>query len=187
MNKLLLTSAILLTLSVVTFGQSKSNDAILSQVKSLKSEKILILDFDGGSNVTKVMAFGEDFGRDQVKKNNLSALSFGMTFSYVGRELQTVPASFITTFWAEGKNSGFAAAHNLTIVVDGESLDVGDARYVKKQNDNREFLNFNFPREFLTTIVNGRSVEMKMGNASFSFTPEHFKLFAGLLAISNPE
>ena len=186
MNKLLLTALFCLIFSSIAASQTKNNNEILNQIKLFKAEKILILNYDNSSNVTNIMAFGEDFGSEQNRPNNLSKFSFGMKFSYVGTSLTDAPQSFMTTFWAVGKKSGFATAHNLTISVDGENLEVGEARYAKKQGDNREFLNFNFPREILGKIVSGKNVQMKMGNATFKFTPEHLKLFVGLLAISNP-
>ena len=185
MNKLLLITLFLLSLTTISLAQTKSNDTISNQIKSFKAEKILILNYDNSSNVTQIMAFGEDFGSEQNRANNLSKFSFGMKFVYIGNEIKDVPQSFITTFWAEGKKSSFATAHNLTVRVDGENLEVGEARYFKKSGDDREFLNFNFPREILEKIVNGKNVQMKIGNATFKFTAEHLKLFTGLLAISS--
>jgi hypothetical protein len=187
MNKLLLIFVLTLAFSSIATSQTKNNDSISTQIKSLKAEKILVLDYDNLSNVTQIMAFGGDFGRDQNRNNKLSKFSFGMKFIYVGKTLTNSPQSFITTFWAEGKKAGFANSHALTITVDGENLELGDARYATKSGDDREFLNFNFPREVLAKIVNGKNVQMKMGNANFKFTPEHLKLFAGLLAISSPD
>ena len=186
MKNILLSQIILLIFSTIVFTQTKSNEAVSSQIKSLKAEKILILDYDKSSNSTKIMAFGEDFGREQNKPNNLSKFSFGMMFNYAGNTLSYTPESFVTTFWAEGKKAGFAASHALTITIDGENVELGEARYATKSGDNREFLNFNFPREVLEKIVNGKNVQMKLGNTNFKFTPEHLKLFAGLLAISSP-
>ena len=186
MNKILSITLFLLSLTTITLAQTKSNDTISNQIKSFKAEKILVLNYDNASNVTQILAFGEDFGSEQNRANNLSKFSFGMKFVYVGKEITNAPQSFITTFWAEGKKSGFATAHNLTITVDGENLEVGEARYFKKSGDDREFLNFNFPREILEKIVGGKNVQMNMGNATFKFTAEHLKLFTGLLAISNP-
>lgn len=187
MKQIFLIILLLFISSFAALAQTKNNDVNYSQIKSLKASKKLVLEYDEASNMTKVMAFGEDFGHDQNRSNNLSAFSFGMTFSYQGKSVTSSPQSFITTFWAEGKKSGFSSAHALTIVVDGETFELGEARYAKKKGGDTEYLNFNFPREVLEKIVAGKNVQMKMGNANFKFTAEHLKLFSGLLAISSVE
>lgn len=167
-------------------AQGKSNEAIGSQIKSLKAEKTLAVEFNKASNITKVLAFGEDFGRDQDRANNLDSFSFGTTFFFAGTVLTSAPDSFVTTFWAQGHKPMFAESHALTFVVDGETLDCGQARYARKSGDRREFLNFVIPRAYLEKIVRGRDVQLKMGSAQFKLRPEHLKLFSDLLAVSNP-
>lgn len=175
-------------LSFVAFAaaQGKSSEAIGSQIKSLRAEKTLAVEFNKASNITKILAFGEDFGRNQDRANNLESFSFGTTFFFAGNVLTAAPDSFVTTFWAQGRKPMFAESHALTIVVDGESLDCGQARYARKSGDPREFLNFVLPRAYLEKIAKGRDVQLKMGSAQFKFKPEHLKLFSNLLAISTP-
>ncbi|MGI8468669.1 MAG: hypothetical protein ACR2N3_09465 [Pyrinomonadaceae bacterium] len=173
--------------AVCAAGQDgKTSEAIKNQIKSLRAEKTLELMYDKSSNVTKVLAFGEDFGRDHDRANNLNAFSFGITFFFVGNTLATAPDSFTMTFWAEEKKPSFAESNAMTIIVDGENLDVGNARYARKTGDPREFLNFVMPRAVLEKIVRGRDVQLRIGKAQFKFKPEHITLFSNLLAVSNP-
>src|SRR5882757_6828718 len=108
MKKLINVLFFLFLCSAPALSQTKSNEAILSQIRSMGAAKILVLNYDSSSNVSKIMAFGEDFGSGQNKTNNLSSFSFGMTFSYIGTEISNSPDSFITTFCAGGgKKAGF--------------------------------------------------------------------------------
>lgn len=175
-----------LTAALVVSAQTKTNSAIANQIKSLKAEKSIWTQHDNASNVTKVLAYGADFGGDQDHANNLKAFNFGITFFFVGDALTTAPDSFTMTFWAEGKKSTFAESNAMTIIVDGENLDVGNARYARKNGDPREFLNYVMPRDDLEKIVKGHDVKLKIGKAQFKFKPEHIKLFSDLLRISNP-
>lgn len=187
MRQILSILVVTAVLSIAALAQVKSNAAISNQIKSLKAEKYLELNYDKPSNFTKIMAFGEDFGRDQDKSNGLSSFSFGMTFNYLGDQLQVRPESFILTFWAKSGKPKFAASHALKVTVDGETLDLGDARYATKAREkDMEYLNFNISRENLKKIAGGNSVQMTIGNAQFKFTSEHMKLFRNLLTISDP-
>lgn len=186
MFKLSITLFLTLLTASFTFAQAKSSDAIKSQIKTLGVEKTFSLNFDRPSNISKLLAFGEDFGRDQAHANGVSGLSFGMTFYFPGTELTAAPDSFVTTFWAQDKNRKFADAHHLTVTIDGgETLDLGDARYANK-GEGTEYLNFNIQREHLAKIARGKDVRLKIGSAEFRFKPEHLKMFASLLAISDP-
>lgn len=182
--------SILFTISIaatVAFAQTKTNSAISNQIKSLKAEKYLALNYDKSANFTKILAFGEDFGRDQNKPNQLSAFSFGMTFSYQGDKLNAQPDAFILTFWSKSGKPKFAAAHRLTVSIDGETLDLGDARYATKASEKEmEYLNFVVTRENLKKIAAGSSAKMIIGSAQFKFTAEHMKLFKNLLTVSDP-
>lgn len=175
-----------LTIAVFASAQSKTSEAINSQIKSLKAERTLEVRYDKPSNITKVMAFGADFGGEQTHPNNLSSFNFGITFFFVGDALTAAPDSFTTTFWAQGKKTVFAESNALTIMVDGENMEIGNARYARKGGDPREFLNFVMPRAALEKIVKGHDAQMKIGKAQFKFKPEHIKLFSDLLAVSNP-
>ena len=186
MRRILLTIFVILTAALFVSAQTKTGEAITTQIKSLRAEKSLEIRYDKASNISKILAFGADFGGDQDRANHLSAFNFGITFFFVGSVLTTAPDSFTMTFWAEGKNSTFAESNAMTIIVDGENLDVGNARYARKNGDPREFLNFVMPRGDLEKIVKGRDVQLKIGKSQFKFKPAHIKLFSDLLTVSNP-
>ncbi|MGI9035356.1 MAG: hypothetical protein ACR2GD_04880 [Pyrinomonadaceae bacterium] len=186
MRRIFLIITVVLLAAAFAAAQTKTDEAISNQIKSLKAEKTLELRYDKSSNVSKVLGFGADFGKEQDRANNLNSFDFGMTFFFAGNILTSAPDSFTTTFWAEGKRAVFAESNALTIIVDGENLDVGNARYARKTGDPREFLNFMMPRAYLEKIVKGHDVKLKIGAAQFKFKPEHIMLFSNLLAISNP-
>ncbi len=86
----------------------------------------------------------------------------------------------------QSKKPKFAESHNLTIFAPGETLDLGDARYVSRPTEKTEYLNFKISRENLIKIAKANSAKLKIGNAEFQFTPEHIRAFAALVKISNP-
>lgn len=177
---------LILAAAVLSSAQTKTVAAINSQIKSLKAEKSLWTQYDKASNISKILAYGADFGKDQDSANNLSAFNFGMTYFFVGDAMTTAPDSFTTTFWAEEKKPTFADSNALTIIVDGKTMDIGNARYARKNGDPREFLNYVIPRQAVEKIVKGKDVQLKIGKAQFKFRPEHITLFNSLLAVSSP-
>jgi hypothetical protein len=180
-TKILSTLAVLLTLSGIALSQTKSADAISKQLKALKAEKIYSLTYDKGSNNSKIYGFGENF--DEAKASKLLFLRFGLAFFFAGNALSTKADSYTLTFQAEGKKPLFAASHALKFTIDGEALDLGDARYVNKD---MEYLNFKLNREQLSKIAKGKDVKAKLGAIELKFTPAHIKMFADLLALSDP-
>ena len=174
------------TATVSAAAQTKTLAAINSQIKSLKAEKSIWTQYDKASNISKVLAYGADFGKDQDGANNLKAFNFGMTYFFVGNTATTAPDSFTTTFWATEKKPTFADSNALTITVNDENFNLGNARYARKNGDPREFLNFIIPRTVLEKIVRGHSAQIKIGRAQFKFTPEHIRLFRNFLAVSDP-
>lgn len=182
-----------LLISLVIFGcvvfvsAQKTNEAINNQIKSLKAEKTLELRYDKPSNFSKVLGYSADFGGDQDRANNLESFNFGITFFFQGSTLDAPPDSFTTTFWAQGKKPQFAESNALTVITaGGENLEVGNARYARKNGDPREFLNFIIPRGVLEKIVKAGEAQLKIGKAAFKFKPEHIKLFSDMLKVSNP-
>lgn len=186
MSRILAVIFAVLTIAGFASAQSKTGEAISNQIKSLKAERTLEVRYDKSSNITKVSAYGADFGGDQTRPNNLSSFNFGIAFFFVGNALTAAPDSFTTTFWAQGKKAVFAESNALRIIVDGENTEIGNARYARKGGDPREFLNFVMPRSVLEKIVKGRDAQMRIGKAQLKFKPEHIKLFSDLLAVSNP-
>jgi hypothetical protein len=188
MHRVTSTLVVILALSITAFAQGKSNAAISNQIKALKAEKYLQLNYDKSANFTKIMAFGEDFGSAQDKINGLSSLSFGMTFNYQGDTLTVAPESFILTFWAKSDKHKFATSNSLKVIVSGVTLNLGDARYATKAREkDMEYLNFVISRANLEGIARGNSAQMILGNTKFTFTQEHIKLFRHLLNISDPQ
>lgn len=185
-KKLFLLPILILTFAAFAFAQTKTNDAIEKQIKTLKVEKTITLSYDERGGTSKIFVIGEDFGREQNKRAGLNGFSFGMAFFYPGKILNAAPATIALTFWAQSKKPKFAASHNLTIFAAGETLDLGDARYLSRQAEKTEYLNFKISRENLIKIAKADSAKLKIGNAEFQFTPEHLKNFAALVKISNP-
>ena len=167
--------------AVTAFSQGKSNQAIQKQLKDLKAEKIFSLNYDKSSDVSKILGFGESFS--ESKRYKLEYFRFGLAFFFVGQTLSTAPDTYLLTFQASGKQPKFAQSHALKFTIDNETLDLGDARYVGKDV---EYLNFKLTREQLTKIAKGKNVRIKIGDAEFAFTPEHIKMFANLLTLSDP-
>lgn len=187
MRKILPLLLIVLFTSTFAFSQGKTNQAIASQIKSMNAEKYLQIDYVKSVGVTKILGFGENFGRDQVKENGLSELSFGITFNYAGDKLTSVPEAFIMTFWVKSDKPKFAQSHGLKFMNGAENLDLGDARYaVKSSEKGMEFLNFVISRENLMKIAeSGSNAQIMLGDSEFKFSPEHIKLFKIILAVSN--
>lgn len=171
----------ILTLSGAAFSQGKTDEAMSKQLKALKADKTYGLNYDKDSNVSKIYGFGENF--DEAKRYKLEFFRFGLAFFFPGRTLVAAPDTYNLTFQAGGKKPVFAASHALKFTIDGTDLDLGEARYVGKDI---EYLNFKLTREQLTKIAKGKDVRAKFGAAEFAFKPEHIKMFANLLALSDP-
>ena len=185
-KKLFLLPVLIATFTAFAFAQTKSNDAIEKQIKALKVEKIITLSYDEQGGTSKIFVSGEDFGREQNKRAGLNGFSFGMAFFYPGKTLNAAPGTINLTFWAQSKKPKFAESHNLTIFAAGETLDLGEARYVSRPAEKTEYLNFKISRENLLKIAGAANAKLKIGNAEFQFTPEHIRAFAALAKISDP-
>ncbi len=189
MKSFISTFIIILAAAIVATAQiGKSNDAIDKQIKTLKADKNISLSYNDDGGTSKVFAVGEDFGKDQDDRAGLRNFNFGMAFFYAGKSLAAAPETIKWTFWAYySKKPRFPDAHNLKITVDGETLDLGDAGYVVRMNEGREFLNFAVSRENLAKIAKGSKATMKIGASEFSFTPEQMRTFANIIKISDPK
>lgn len=168
-------------LSGAAFSQGKTDEAMQKQLKALKADKTFGLSYDKDSNFSKLFGFGESF--DEAKNYKLEYFRFGLAFFFQGRTLASAPDSYTLTFQAGGKKPVFAASHALKFTIDGTDLDLGEARYVAKDI---EYLNFKLTREQLAKIAKGKNVKAKIGAAEFALKPEHIKMFANLLALSDP-
>jgi hypothetical protein len=184
MKSLLLLSATILLLAVLSNAQSKPNDAILQQIKFLKAEKTLELTYDQNSNTSKLKAVAENFSSGDAKKSGILAMNFAVGFHYAGPELKKSPDPILLTFWVLTKKPRFGEDHSFTVVAGDEMLVLGNARYVAKTQQNMEYLNFEISRADLAKIAAQRDVRFKLGPAEFQFTPSQLKLFADILAVS---
>jgi len=185
-KKLFLLPILILTFAAFAFAQTKTNDVIEKQIKTLKVEKNVTVSYDETGGTSEIFVIGKDFGREQDNRAGLNGFSFGMAFFYAGKILNAAPDTINLTFWAQTKKPRFAEAHNLTIFAGGETLDLGDARYVSRQAEKTEYLNFKISRENLIKIAKADSAKLKIGKAEFQFTPEHLRIFAALVKISDP-
>ena len=168
-------------LAGAAFAQGKSGEQISRQLKALKADKAFGLNYDKGSDVSKIYGFGENF--DEASRYKLDFFRFGLAFFFAGRTLAAAPDSYTMTFQAGGKKPLFAASHALKFTIDKVVLDIGEARYVGKDI---EYLNFKLSREQLSKIAKGKDVRAKIGDFEFTLKPEHIKMFANLLALSDP-
>ena len=186
MQRILVSFFVVLAAVSFAAAQGKTLEAINKQLKSLNAEKTMEAFYVKEANINKVTALGADFGKAQDSANNLSAFNFGMAFFFAGNTLTAPVDSFTTTFWIQEKKPTFADSNQLTIIVDGENLEIGNARYARKNGDPREFLNYVMPRSVIEKIAGGKDARLKIGAAQFKFTPEHIQLFKNLLAVSDP-
>lgn len=186
-KKLFVLPLLILTFTAFAFAQTKSNDAIEKQIKILKVEKNISLSYDESGGTSKIFVLGEDFGRAQANRAGIEGFSFGMAFFYPGKILNAAPDEMAITFWAQSKKPKFGASHNLTIFANGEILDLGDARYVSREREKTEYLNFKISRENLIKIAKSNTSKLKIGNAEFQFTSEHLKVFTALVKITDPQ
>ena len=177
-------AVILLTSALVT--AQKTNDAISTQLKSLKADKKITLSYDADSDTSKIMVRADNFDDKETSKAGLQAMNFGMAFFYQGKTLATPPETINLTFWVLTKKPQFAAANNFTVTLAKETLDLGAARYAAKPGDKMEYLNFKISRTNLARIAAaGSNVKFKLGTNDFTFTPEHLTIFKNLLTISD--
>jgi hypothetical protein len=181
MNKYLLITMALV--SAITVSAQRSNDAIQQQIKSLKAEKQITLTFDGGS--TKIMAIGDNFAESEAKSAGIQAMNFGIAYFYPGKELAAPPETINFTFWVMSKKPKFADAHAWKATIGTETLDLGDARYAAKPNENMEYLNFKLTREDLTKIASSTG-KITLGTANFTFTASQLTLLRNIIAVSDP-
>jgi hypothetical protein len=185
MSKLLFTVLLTLLSATFTFAQTKTNEQITAQMKSLNVGKNIQLEYDKSSDYSKLLILSNEFADEIMKKNGVSSLTFGMMYGYNGQKLTFTPDVFVLTFWARGKNTKFAESHNWKAVTDNETIDLGEARYAKRNGDPREFLNFSITRENLQKISQSKSVKFIIGKTEFAVNAEQLRMFANFLTVSD--
>ena len=183
MKKIILVLSLLL-LASSAFAQGKSNDQINSQIKSLGLEHTSVI-FDALSNTSKLMAVAENFSNRDAAGAGVQAMNFAMGFFYPGTSLITSADSIHFSFWVLTKKPRFAESHHLTVTLDGRTLDLGDARYAAKANQNVEYLNFDLPRTDLAAIGAANNVTFHIAGHDFTATTAQLKLIRATAQIAD--
>lgn len=173
-----------LLLFVPATAQVKTNDAIVRQIKALKSEKAVELVYDQSSNVSTIRAVTENF--PDAGRAGVQAMNLAIGFMYVGREITKAPDTIMVSFWVLTKKPRFAASHNLMLNDPTGGRDLGPARYTPKPRESMEYLNFRLSRADLETMASEPGSRFKLGEADFTLTPGQRKAIADLLTISDP-
>lgn len=186
LQKIICLLFLLFLFSLNNFAQTKTNEAVERQIKNLRLGQTFKLTYNSDSGMSKIMVVADDFGFDQDKAAKVQGFSFGMAFFYQGKILNAAPDEINLTFWVKTNKPRFAENHHLTVFTGGETLDLGDARYASKPNENMEYLNFKISRIDLEKIAASPEAKMKIGEAEFKFLPSHLRVFAGMTKISNP-
>jgi len=185
--KTLLYSAIAIFLcSAFASAQSKPNDAIARQLRAFNTESAITLTHDNASNMSKVMAVSGNFSDSEAKAADIRAMNFAVGFLYPGQSLDKSPDPILLTFWILAKQNRFGNGHALVVQLDGQTLDLGDSRYVARPRDSMEYLNFNLSRDVLARISAGSNVKFTLGGASFTFSADQLKIISDLLRLSDP-
>jgi hypothetical protein len=173
--------ALLFTFSVS--AQERTNDEINRQIKQLGVEHVTVT-YDASSGSSKLMAVAENFSGGDAGSAGVQAMNFALGFFYPGTSLKTSPESVHFSFWVLTKKPRFADSHHLTVDVDGKQLDLGDARYAAKANQNLEYLNFDLARADLAAIGAGTKVSFHIGRAVLQASPSQLRLIAAVAKLA---
>jgi hypothetical protein len=184
MKTLSLVFAAVFLLSTTSFSQEKTNDQIDRQIRSSGVDHINVT-FDAPSNTSKLMAVAENFSNHDADSAGVQAINFAMGFFYPGTSLKASPETIHFSFWVLTKKPRFAESHHLTVDVDGRTLDLGDARYAAKSNQNLEYLNFDIPRSDLAAIGSASKVTFHIGPGTFTATVAQLKLIRSTTQIAD--
>jgi hypothetical protein len=185
MKNLVYAAAAILLASTLTHAQSKQNDVIARQLKSLGAESTITLTHDQASNMSKLMAVSGNFPDAEAKAADVRAMNFAAGFLYPGQSLDKSPDPILLTFWVLAKQNRFGNGHALVVQVDGQTLDIGDSRYVARPRDGMEYLNFDLSRDVLGRIAAGSNVRFTVGGANFTFSSDQLKMIGNLLLLSD--
>lgn len=183
MKKLVFIGALLTFVVSSALAQQKTNDEIEREIKRLDVQKLDVT-YDANSKTSKIMAVSENFSNSDVEAAGVLAMNFAMGFFYPGQAIQNSPQSIHLTFWVLTKKPRFADNHHFTAELDGRSIDLGDARYAAKPNQNMEYLNFDIALSDLTAIGASRSVKFRLGRFSFTPTATQLRTIAAMVKVS---
>jgi hypothetical protein len=180
----------LLLLAPTTLSaQSRSNDSIRDQINELGAAKHTVVEYNASSNVTTIRAVAENFAEGETKAAGARAMNFAVGMMYVGRELKNASEPFKMAFWVNAQKPVFAQGQPIQIYAGEALVEIRDARHIRRDRDNMEYLNFQLTREQLKTIALYENVRVYVGRHSFTFTKSQLKLMADLFLATelNPE
>jgi hypothetical protein len=178
-------SLTVLLLTVAASAQ-KTNDAVRQRIRSLKADKTITLSYDKATDTSKIMVAADNFDGKEAAKAGIQAMNFGMATFYNGQAISTPPETFNFTFWVLTKKPVFGGDHSwVTSLAGGDTVNLGEARYVSKRGDNMEYLNFKISRADLAKIAASAEPKFKLGAFDFTFTPAHLTIFKNLLAVTD--
>ena len=182
MKKLFFIAALLTLTAAASVAQQRSNDEITREIKRLGVPKIDVT-YDAASKTSKIMAVSENFSNSDANAAGVLAMNFAMGLFYPGEAITTTPQSIHLTFWVLTKKPRFAENHHFTVDLDGRTIDLGDARYAAKPNQNMEYLNFDIPLTDLKAIGAGRDVLFKIGGRRFDPAQSQLKLIRAISGV----
>lgn len=169
--------------SVSASAQTRSNDAITRDIRSLGSSESITVHYDASSNVTTLKAIAENFADAETKRAGIRAMNFASGAIYLGNGIDKPIDPLTFSFWAMSSKPRFGESHALVVVTRSGRLNIGDSRYVARARDGMEYLNFSLTREQLTAIAQpGTTVEL--GAYTFTMTASQQKMISDLLKVT---
>ena len=107
-------------------------------------------------------------------------MNFAAGVIYPGAGLDRSPEPILLTFWVLSGKPRFGEDHTFNVLTSGETVQLGEARYVARARDGMEYLNFNLTRAQLKQIASESKLRFLLGGKEFTFTPSQIKLLADL-------
>jgi hypothetical protein len=171
-----------------SFGQAEINAVgIEKKIKELKSEKLIYLEEpEPGWNSSKIIAVGKKFSASDCRRVGVDSMDFAAAVFLEFGRLAAAPNEILFTFRVKSKKPRFASLHSWTVMIGGETIDLGEARYAAHSKENKEFLNFKISREKLEKIAKAQEVKFKIGDAELKFSPEQMQILSNFLVVVNP-
>ena len=184
MKKTIALLAVLFAVPLFASAQGKSNDQIERQIRSLGVEKQISVSFDQGGNTSKLKAVADNFRDSEAGAAGVRAMNFALGFFYAGNVLQSSPRQIMFSFWIMSKKPRFADNHRLTIELGSEAIDLGEGRYSPKPQMDMEYLNYEISLQDLTSVATSSNVVFKVGQNSFSATPDQLRVIKAVARIA---
>lgn len=112
-------------------------------------------------------------------------------FSYPGTTLKEPADSFLVQFTSSSGSWRFLKSHNLILLADGKSYDLGAGKHDGDIRSSRwvtvsETISYAFNREQIEAIANAKKVELQLGGFEGYFDDKTLAKFKELLAASKP-